>query len=75
MYSFINFMQSRNNYIFACEVNGSILGPGLIRHMSVQPFFFSKCFACLVGPNKKICVYTPKQLGRIGRDFFFFFFF
>ena len=26
----------------------SILGPGLIRHRSVQPFF-SKCFACLVG--------------------------
>ena len=56
-----------------CEVNGSILGPGLIRHRSVQPFF-SKCFACLVGPNKKICVFkvtTPKKLGRVGRDFVF----
>ena len=28
-------------YICACEVNGSILGPGLIRHRSVQPFFQS----------------------------------
>ena len=27
--------------ICACEVNGSILGPGLIRHRSVQPFFQS----------------------------------
>ena len=25
--------------ICACEVNGSILGPGLIRHRSVHPFF------------------------------------
>ena len=25
--------------IFACEVNGSILGPGLIRYRSVHPFF------------------------------------
>ena len=25
--------------ICACEVNGSIFGPGLIRHRSVQPFF------------------------------------
>ena len=27
--------------IRACKVNGSILGPGLIRHRSVQPFFQS----------------------------------
>ena len=25
--------------ICACEVNGSFLGPGLIRQRSVQPFF------------------------------------
>ena len=25
--------------ICACEVNGSILGPGLFRHRSVLPFF------------------------------------
>ena len=57
-----------------CEVNGSILGPGLIRHGSVQPFF-SKCFACLVGPNKKMCLGLPlqKTLDRVGREFFFFF--
>ena len=30
--------------ICACEVNGPILGPGLIRHRSVEPYF-----ACLVG--------------------------
>ena len=63
--------------ICACEVNGSILGPVLIRHRSVQPLF-SKCFTYLVGPNKKICVFrvtTPKKLGRVGRDLIFFFFF
>ena len=52
----------------ACEVNGPILGPGLIRHRSIQPFI-----ACLVGPNKKICVFrvtTPKKLGRVGKDLF-----
>ena len=26
--------------ICACELNGSILDPGLVRHRSVQPFFF-----------------------------------
>ena len=45
-------------------------------HRSVQPFFFSKCFACLVGPNKKICVFrvtNQKELGRVSRDIYFFF--
>ena len=39
----------------------------------VSSAMFSKCFACLVGPNKNICVFrvsTPKKLGRVGRDFF-----
>ena len=59
-----------------CEVNGSILGPGLIQHRSFQPIFqsVSHIFAYLVGPNKKnyVCLGLPlkKKLGRVGRDFF-----
>ena len=41
---------------------------------SVSSAIFSKCFACLVGPNKIICVFrvtTPEKLGRVGIFFFF----
>ena len=63
-----------NDVNLCVEVNWSILGPGLIRHRSVQPFFSRFSHVCLVGPNNKICVFrvtTPKKLGRVGRDFFF----
>ena len=29
-----------NDVICACEGKGSILGPGLVQHRSVQPLFF-----------------------------------